>query len=207
MIGVDGLPGTGAGAGAGADRGTGAGGRRVAQDLVPTPSQTIGPYLSIGLRPLERSTVVPPGTGGSLTIGGRVLDGAGEPVPDAVVELWQADPDGRFAAGDGSSSWFGRSLADAAGRFRFCTVKPGRVALPSGALQAPHLELLVFARGLLRPVRTRMYFPDEAEANDADPVLIGIADRRQTLVAVGEDGGLRFDVRLHGATETVFFAL
>ena len=183
--------------------------------LVPTPSQTVGPYLAIGLTPLDRPEVVAPGTPGAVRIEGAVVDGAGRPVPDAVVELWQADPDGRFA-GDtdegGFPRWFGRSSTDADGRYRFVTVKPGPVRLRSGAPQAPHLELLVFARGLLRPVRTRAYFPDEEAANETDPVLLGVpAERRRTLVAVAAEGegdgdGLRFDVRLQGPDETVFFA-
>ena len=177
---------------------------------VPTPSQTVGPYLEIGLTPLDRSEVVAPGTPGAVTIAGQVLDGAGRPVPDAVVELWQADPDGRFAGdadGGGFPRWFGRSSTDAEGRYRFVTVKPGPVRLRTGVPQAPHLELLVFARGLLRPVRTRAYFPDEHAANEADPVLLGVpAERRRTLVAVAEGDGLRFDVRLQGSDETVFFA-
>ena len=178
--------------------------------LVPTPSQTIGPYLSIGLDPLERPTVVPHDTPGSVFLQGQVLDGAGRPVPDAVVELWQADPTGRYVGAEQAGAWFGRCLTDAEGRFGFTTVKPGPVALRSGQPQAPHLELLVFARGLLRPVRTRCYFPDEAEANGRDPVLTGIPDegRRRTLVAASEDDGrLRFDVHLQGALETVFFAV
>jgi protocatechuate 3,4-dioxygenase alpha subunit len=178
---------------------------------VPTPSQTVGPFLSMGLQPLEREDVVPGGTPGGLELSGSVLDGAGAPVPDAVVELWQAAPDGTFsptAGRDGDESWFGRSLTDSDGRFRFVTVKPGRVGLDDGRLQAPHLELLVFARGLLRPVRTRAYFPDEPAANASDPVLNGVPeDRRRTLVATAAgNGSLRFDVRLQGADETVFFA-
>lgn len=181
-----------------------------AADLVPTPSQTIGPYLSMGMQPLERAEVAAPSDPGACRLTGTVIDGAGDPVPDAVVELWQAGPDGGFdaAAGPGrDASWFGRSLTDTAGRYGFTTVKPARLALADGTPQAPHVELLVFARGLIRPVRTRAYFPDEAEANAADPVLTGVPhERRHTLVARAEDGELRFDVRLQGADETVFFA-
>jgi protocatechuate 3,4-dioxygenase alpha subunit len=179
--------------------------------VAPTPSQTVGPFLSMGMQPMERNDVVPVGSPGAFELAGSVLDGAGAPVPDAVVELWQAAPDGTFsstAGRDGDETWFGRSLTDAEGRFGFVTVKPGRIGLDDGRLQAPHLELLVFARGLLRPVRTRAYFPDEPAANASDPVLNGVPEeRRHTLVATAAGNGtLRFDVRLQGADETVFFA-
>jgi protocatechuate 3,4-dioxygenase alpha subunit len=125
--------------------------------LAATPSQTIGPFFAFGLCDRPADEVV---AGGSLRIEGRVLDGAGDPVPDAMVELWQAGADGRHRADAG----WGRCGADADGRFAFRTEKPGAV---DG--QAPHVELLVFARGLLKPVLTRMYFPEDA--HDADPVL------------------------------------
>jgi len=178
-------------------------------ELCPTASQTIGPFLSIGVRPLERPEVVQAGTQGAFVLRGRVLDGAGSGVGEGVVELWQAAPDGSFDAStqaDGSASWFGRSLTDAEGRFHFVTMKPGARRGPGGA-EAPHLELLVFGRGLLRPVRTRAYFPDEEAANAADPVLSRVpAQRRATLVAHPEGDELVFDVRLQGVGETVFFA-
>jgi protocatechuate 3,4-dioxygenase, alpha subunit len=129
---------------------------------------------------------------------GRVLDGAGDPVPDAMVELWQADEGGRYR---GDFGW-GRSGCDADGRFSFMTVKPGRV----GGADAPHLVLMVFARGLLRAALTRMYFPDEEEANAGDPVLSRLEDG-STLVARPVDGGYEFDVRLQGDGQTVFFAV
>lgn len=179
--------------------------------LPATPSQTAGPYLAIGMAPMAHPDVVPHGTPGALAIVGAVTDGAGAPVPDAVVELWQAGPDGTFenrAGTAGDEPWFGRSLTGPDGGFGFVTVKPGRLALDSGTLQAPHLELLVFARGLTRPVRTRLYFPDETSANEEDPVLSAIdAERRPTLVATYDGDVLRFDVRLQGADETVFFAV
>jgi protocatechuate 3,4-dioxygenase, alpha subunit len=178
--------------------------------LVPTPSQTIGPFLAIGMEPLEHRDVVAPGTEGAVTVGGTVLDGENAPVPDAMIELWQASPDGGFdatAGTGGDQPWFGRSLTDASGRYAFTTAKPAPVALRTGEPQAPHLELLLFARGLLRPVRTRVYFPDEAAANNADPVLRAVPpERRQTLVATPGSDGLTFDIRLRGAGETVFFA-
>ncbi len=152
---------------------------------------------------------MPEGTRGAFVLRGRVLDGEEAGVPDAVVELWQADPDGSFETGtaaDGFARWFGRSLTDAQGCFRFVTVKPGLPTGPSGA-EARHLEMLVFARGLLRPVRTRVFFPDETGPNGSDPVLSRVpADRRKTLLARLEGEELVFDVRLQGPDETVFFA-
>jgi protocatechuate 3,4-dioxygenase, alpha subunit len=126
-----------------------------------------------------------------------VLDGAGEPVPDAIVEIWQADEEGRYRADFG----WGRSGCDEEARFTFVTSKPGPV---DG--QAPHLTMMVFARGLLKPVLTRVYFPDEEDANRGDPVLSGIDEPRR-LVARAVGDHLEFDVHLQGDDETVFFAL
>jgi len=176
-----------------------------------TPSQTVGPYLSIGL--LEPPTVcelVSPDAAGAITITGILLDGAGAPVPDGMVEIWQAGPDGVYAASaeDAGFFGFGRSGTVDGGRFAFVTQKPGRVAWPDGGLQAPHLVVGVFARGLLKRLTTRMYFPDEVEANDNDPVLSGLtAERRDTLIAKPEADGLRFDIVLQGPGETTFFAM
>jgi protocatechuate 3,4-dioxygenase alpha subunit len=158
-----------------------------------TPSQTVGPFFWLGLctRPCNEVAC------GAVRIAGRVFDGAGDPVPDAMVEVWQADESGRYR---GDFGW-GRCGTDELGRFSFTTVKPGRV---DG--QAPHLAVLVFARGLLKPVLTRMYFPDEE--NGGDPVLAAVEpNRRATLVAVPEGEELRFDVHLQGERETVFFAV
>ncbi len=146
--------------------------------------------------------------------GGRVLDGAGDPVPDALVETWQADPDGRFdhpddprgaAPGFGG---FGRCPTQEDGSFAILTLKPGPVPGPGG-LQAPHVDLSVFSRGLLHRVVTRMYFADEQEANADDPVLWGSVDPslRQTLIAERSDDGYTFDIHLQGEHETVFFRL
>jgi protocatechuate 3,4-dioxygenase alpha subunit len=163
--------------------------------LRPTPSQTVGPFFTIGLGE-PANEVVP---GGPVRIEGRVVDGAGEGVSDALIETWQADEEGRYR---GDFGW-GRCGSDGEGRYSLVTAKPGSV---EG--QAPHLVVLVFARGLLKPVLTRMYFPDEAEANAADPVLAGLGDEeRASLVAEPEGGVLRFDVRLQGDRPTVFFAL
>jgi protocatechuate 3,4-dioxygenase, alpha subunit len=166
----------------------------------PTPSQTVGPFFSFGLLDLERSELVPPDAAEALRVAGRVLDGDGEPVPDAMVEVWQADPGGRYVEGFG----WARSGCDADGRYSFVTVKPGRVPDGSGGLQAPHLSLLVFARGLLKPVRTRMYFPEE-ESNAEDRVLTSLPEEeRARLIA---RPGLEFDVRLQGPEQTPFFAV
>ena len=174
-----------------------------------TPSQTVGPFLSIGLTWMQGHLVVPAGTPGAIRISGVVLDGAGAPVTDGMIETWQADPDGRFdhpddprgRSGSGFEG-FGRCATDGEGRYEIVTVKPG--ALGDG--QAPHVDVSVFARGLLDRVVTRIYFPDEAAANAADPLLSSLPpERAATLVAeqAGE-GELRFDIRLRGEGETVF---
>jgi len=131
-----------------------------------------------------------------MRIEGQVLDGKGEPVPDALLEIWQP------------GTGFGRARTDSEGAFSFTTVKPGAVPAPDGRVQAPHFNVTVFARGLLRHLVTRMYFPDETEANAADPVLNLVEPaRRETLIAKHCDGVLHFDVRLQGERETVFFAI
>jgi protocatechuate 3,4-dioxygenase, alpha subunit len=167
-----------------------------------TPSQTVGPYFGLGLFDRPAAELVPPGSPGAIAITGRVLDGAGEPVPDAMVEIWQADEDGRHRPDFG----WGRSGCEADGRYFFVTRKPGRVPDEAGGSQAPHLTVMVFARGLLKPVLTRMYFPDEDEANAEDHVLSSVGDP-STLVARPRDEGLEFDIRLQGEGETVFFAV
>jgi protocatechuate 3,4-dioxygenase, alpha subunit len=197
--------------------------------LPATPSQTIGPFFAIGLPWPDGPDVVPEGTPGAVRIGGRVLDGAGDPVPDALVETWQADPEGRFAHPDdprgpggsgGPPGWspvrsaggfrgFGRCPTDAQGRWAVRTLKPGPLPTPDGGVEAPHLDLSVFARGLLHRLVTRIYFPDEAEANAADPLLASIRDPgvRARLVAVPEGDGLQFDLHLQGEQETPFLAV
>jgi protocatechuate 3,4-dioxygenase alpha subunit len=181
-----------------------------------TPSQTVGPFFAIALPWAGTAEVAPPGTAGAVRIRGRVLDGAGAPVPDALLETWQADPAGRFdhpddprGAGALGFGGFGQCATGADGGFSLLTVKPGALPAPGGGVEAPHLDVSVFARGLLTRLVTRIYFPDEAEANAADPVLRSIADpaARATLIAVAEEGGLRFDIRLQGDDETVFFEL
>jgi protocatechuate 3,4-dioxygenase, alpha subunit len=179
-----------------------------------TPSQTVGPYFSIGMTWEDGAFVVPEGEAGAFWIRGRVFDGEGEPIPDALVETWQADAQGRYGHPDdphGAAPGFGGFARAATGKdgwFAIHTVKPGPVPGPGGALQAPHLAMSVFARGLLNRVVTRVYFVDEPEANAADPILDGLPEeRRGTLLAVAGGDGYRFDVHLQGADETVFFAV
>jgi protocatechuate 3,4-dioxygenase, alpha subunit len=181
-----------------------------------TPSQTVGPYLSIGLiREHIGSSLVPDDDPRAIRIRGRVLDGNGDPVPDGMVEIWQANAAGRYASPadargevplEEGFQGFGRSGTVDDGRFEFVTVKPGKVPMPDGRLQAPHIVVGVFARGLLKRLVTRLYFPDEEEANAADPVLAGLDDgERATLIARSEDGALRFDIQLQGDGQTTFF--
>ncbi|MBC6470365.1 protocatechuate 3,4-dioxygenase subunit alpha [Actinomadura alba] len=180
------------------------------ETLPVTPSQTVGPFFGYALPYDDGPRVAPQWHPDAITLRGTVLDGAGDPLPDAILEIWQADADGTVPSGEGGLlraghgfSGFGRCPTDSAGRYWFSTVKPGPVG---GA--APYIAVLVFARGLLKPVATRLYFPEETEANAADPVLSAVdAERRGTLVAQREnDGGYRFDIRLQGDGETVFFA-
>jgi protocatechuate 3,4-dioxygenase alpha subunit len=173
--------------------------------FAPTPSQTVGPFFWFGLCERPCSDLVSSERPGALHISGSVFDGAGEPVADAMVEVWQADEEGSYR---GDFGW-GRCGTDADGRFSFVTVKPGRASAANGEPQAPHLLVLVFARGLLKPVLTRMYFPDEADANAADPVLAEIDDSaaRETLLAAEAGDGFRFDIHLQGDRQTTFFAL
>jgi protocatechuate 3,4-dioxygenase, alpha subunit len=185
-----------------------------------TPSQTVGPYFSIGLPWEQGPYAAAPGTPGLLRIAGTVYDGASAPVPDHLIETWQADPSGRFADlwghGGGSQLAGFRGFArcgreDGDGSYELFTVKPGAVPAPptlGGAAQAPHVDVSVFARGMLHRVVTRIYFADEADANAADPILGAVpAERRATLLAEPSDDGYRFDIHLQGPGETVFFAV
>jgi protocatechuate 3,4-dioxygenase, alpha subunit len=184
-----------------------------------TPSQTVGPFLAIELPWPDGPNVVPADTPGAIVIAGTVLDGAGQPLPDALVETWQADPDSRFDHPDdprgpavpavGAFRGFGRSATDADGRYQIVTLRPGPLPAPGGGIEAPHLDVSVFARGLLDRVVTRIYFEDEVTANAADPVLASVeTGRRETLIAGAEEGRpgeFRFDIHLQGEHETVFF--
>lgn len=175
-----------------------------------TPSQTIGPFFAIAMPRPGEEFVVPAGHTDGFWLRGRVTDGGGDPVPDAMVETWQAGPDGRFAGEvDSQFRGLGRAATDADGRYAIFTLKPGQVPGAEGSLQAPHIDVAVFARGLLRHLVTRVYFADEAEANARDPVLALVADptARATLVAERSEDGYVFDIRLQGEGETAFFEI
>jgi len=158
----------------------------------PTPSQTVGPFFGFAL-PFAGDADA--NASAPLRIQGQVFDGAGAVVPDAILELWHSDA-------------FVRCATDPVGRYRVTLPRPRATAGPDGSRQAPHLEVSVFARGLLRHLETRIYLPDEEAANAADPMLALVDPaRRDTLVARREGAALRFDIRLQGVSETVFFAL
>ena len=198
-----------------------------------TPSQTVGPFFAYGLTPKGRcewdpngsyswketigdNLTTPDAAGQKIHIEGRVLDGDGVAITDAMIEIWQADSQGRYAHARGEQprpnakfTGFGRSATDKTGVFGFDTIKPGAVPGPNGKPQAPHIVVCIFSRGMLRQIYTRLYFSDEA-ANASDPILSLVpADRRGTLIAHKESGGdvplYRFDIRVQGDNETVFF--
>jgi protocatechuate 3,4-dioxygenase alpha subunit len=189
-----------------------------------TPSQTVGPFFHFGLVPKDydfgevfaNNLVTPEASGERIRIEGRVLDGDGTPVNDCMLEIWQADAAGRYAhpADDralpnAAFKGFGRCGTDRNGTYSFDTIKPGAVPGPNGKAQAPHIAVVVFSRGMLRHVYTRIYFSDEAKNGD-DPILALVpADRRATLIARRTDRGgqaiYTFDIRIQGDGETVFF--
>lgn len=189
-----------------------------------TPSQTVGPYFKYGLTPkgdyqwndaFSNDLVTPDVSGERIRIVGQIFDGEGKPINDSMLEIWQADAQGRFADPQDKRALpnsvfkgFGRCGTDAAGSYSFSTIKPGVVPGPDAKPQAPHVLLAVYARGMTQQAMTRIYFDDEA-SNAADPILgLVPADRRSTLLARREAGGVatyRFDVHLQGDRETVFF--
>ena len=183
--------------------------------LRATTSQTIGPFLRIGLEWMVIEDLAPKGVAGErLQLQGRVVDGEGKPVNDAAIEIWQANSQGKYASAedtqnkplDAAFRGYGRSLTDAGGNFRFRSIKPGRVPGPQGRPQAPHLLVTIFMRGLLKQLVTRMYFPGDP-ANAEDPVLALVPEkRRATLIAEQKgEGVLEWNVVLQGSNETVFF--
>ena len=189
--------------------------------LIPTASQTAGPYFSIGLTRPEWSDLTAGGkaVGERISIEGRVLDGDRLPINDAQVQIWQANAAGRYSHAEDRQAkpldphfrGFGRCATDKEGRYHFLTVRPGAVPGRGNTLQAPHVSVAVFARGLLRQVTTRLYFPGEA-LNKSDPVLGLVEDERRRRTLIAEDAGqadgarlYRFDIVLQGERETVFF--
>lgn len=187
--------------------------------LQATTSQTVGPFFRIGCGWLHQDSLASDGiTGERVTIQGRIIDGDGIPVPDAFLEIWQANHHGKYMHPEDRQdkplqeafTGFGRVPVDAHGIFRFVTIKPGIVPGPSGKEQAPHLTISIFMRGLLRRLTTRMYFPDDV-LNSGDPILQLVEPgRRPTLIAQatnGNTGQLEWNVVLQGTHETVFFDL
>jgi len=190
-----------------------------------TPSQTVGPFFKYGLTPdgkydwndaFTNNLITPDTSGERIHLEGRVFDGDGQPVPDAMLEIWQADAQGRFnnpkdnrALPNSAFRGFGRCGTNPNGDYAFDSIKPGSVPDPDGRPQAPHILLAVFARGMLMHLYTRIYLGGEA-ANATDPVLALVPqDRRATLIASREPGNgipvYRLDIRLQGDNETVFF--
>jgi len=180
----------------------------VREQLVPTPGQTVGPFFGYALPYDGSGDLVAPGRPDAVRLRGTVRDGEGVPVPDALLELWQPDSEGRVVQEPGSlrrdgftfTGW-GRAATDDTGTYTFSTLRPG----PTDPGRAPFFALTVFARGLLNRLFTRAYLPHDEKALAADPLLSSLADPdRSTLVAVEETGGYRFDIRLQGDGETVF---
>jgi protocatechuate 3,4-dioxygenase alpha subunit len=200
--------------------------------LQATTSQTVGPFFQIGLARFYVDDLTGPGIFGEvIEIEGRVFDGDGQPVPDGVIEIWQADGQGKYAhpefsdeveavqnndvrakgqmqgrRGQGAFQGFGRVPTQADGSFRFKIIEPGRVPAPDGTLQAPHIAVSVFTRGLLRRLVTRIYFPDEPSNAEDFALRLVEAGRRHTLIAKKlRDNRLEWNVVLQGVDETVFF--
>jgi protocatechuate 3,4-dioxygenase alpha subunit len=203
-----------------------------AMSLQATTSQTVGPYFQIGLARFYIDDLTGPGISGEvIEIKGRVLDGEGRPVPDGVIEIWQADAQGKYGHAEipeelknsqetgarakervtpgkesGAFRGFGRVPTQADGSFRFKTIKPGRVPAPDGTLQAPHIAVSVFTRGLLRRLVTRIYFGDQASNAEDFALKLVEGERRHTLIAKKSgDGQFAWNVVLQGKDETVFF--
>lgn len=181
------------------------------QKLTATPGQTIGPFYGYAL-PFEKDNqLLSPGMPGSVRLQGTVTDGAGDPIPDALLEIWQADADGNIPQRAGSlvrdgytfTGW-GRTAVDNVGNYTFTTVNPG----PAEEGAAPFISFVIFARGLLNKLHTRMYLPDDEEALARDTLLSSLSEeRRRTLIATREaDGGLRWNISLQGRDETVFLS-
>ncbi len=186
--------------------------------LRATTSQTVGPFFSIGLSRLKQDDLASAGVSGErVTIAGRMLDGDGKPVPDGLIETWQANAQGRYAHPEDNQNksleaafmGYGRIMTDHNGKFQFTTIKPGQVPGPDGKTpQAPHIAVSVFARGLGRRLVTRIYFPDEPSNSEDFALNLVEPERRETLIAkkiAGEMGMLEWNIILQGPSETVFF--
>ena len=183
--------------------------KRANEKLTPTPGQTVGPFFGYALPYEKGSELLPPGTPGSIRLTGTVYDGNGDPIPDAILEIWQADAEGNVVQEAGSLvrdgytfTGFGRTPVGHTGKYTFTTVNPG----PTEPGKAPFIAMAVFARGLMNRLFTRVYLPEDADALAADPLLASLEPaRRKTLIAERlTDGSLHFDVRLQGEDETVF---
>jgi protocatechuate 3,4-dioxygenase, alpha subunit len=193
------------------------------KDLELTPSQTVGPYYAYGLtpkrsghnydwsEPIIENLVTPDTVGDRIRVEGMVYDGDGKPVNDAMIEIWQADAQGRYAhprdprMSNASFKGFGRCSTDKDGKYFFDTIKPGAVPGAGGTTQAPHISVIVFMRGLLTHLFTRIYFEGDA-ANASDPMLTLVpAERRGTLIAKKSGDKWIFDIHMQGDKETVFF--
>ena len=183
--------------------------------LPVTPSQTVGPFFGLALTPEGRSRLVSEDHPDAIVVSGILYDGAGIGVREGMLEIWQANREGRYmhpeddredVGLDDGFSGFGRCHTDDDGRYEFLTIKPGPVPALTGGLQAPHINVVIYGAGLLKPVRTRIYFSDEEVANAADPVLASIGEKRQALLVARLDGGQAIlDIRLQGESETPFF--
>ncbi len=195
--------------------------------LKESPSQTAGPYVHIGCVPefagikgvypdqLGAAMVNDKTRGESIVITGRVIDGSGTPLTDAMLEIWQADADGLFnspaelrgTADPNFTGWGRQPTAGDTGVYLFETIKPGRVPFPDGSLQAPHISFWIVARGINIGLQTRMYFGDEKKANSEDPILnrIELNTRVKTLIAASKGNTYTFDIHLQGENETIFF--
>lgn len=180
-------------------------------DLKKTPSQTIGPFFKFGTEWIAHENVFSGDYPNSITIKGSIYDGEGNSIPDGMIELWQADENGLFPP-DTAKNWMGfaRRLTDDAGQYEINTVKPASVKAADGSMQAPHIFVVLFARGLLKPVMTRIYFADEEEANNNDPLLLAISDinSKKTLIAKKvSDSVYEFNIHLQDSSkgpETLF---
>jgi protocatechuate 3,4-dioxygenase alpha subunit len=185
--------------------------------LWASTSQTIGPFFSIGLTRIKQDNLVGEGVSGErVTIEGRMLDGDGKPVPDGLVETWQANAHGKYAHPEDDQyksleagfKGYGRVMTDDQGKFQFATIKPGSVPAPDGKTQAPHIAVSVFARGLERRLVTRIYFPDEPSNSSDFALNLVEPERRETLIArkvANQSGVLEWNIILQGSGETVFF--